>query len=123
MKYTISINEKNGYVLAQVEGDLDVEQALKLDNEVDEISRKNSCYKFLFDLRLSRNISSELDNHLYANEYIPSSDYQKNVRIAFVTQINDDSHDFVATSLSNAGFTVESFKDMSLAKAWLTEKV
>jgi hypothetical protein len=79
--------------------------------------------RFLFDVRMARNACSILENYHYAYNDPDNLHLLKDIRSAILVSKGDQSHDFVETTLRNAGINVKIFTDESAAVKFLEEGV
>lgn len=121
MNYTVGISESGKFIHLRVEGEVSVELARKWAAEMHEMSLASGVHRFLSDVRGARNVSSILENYMFAYKDAPELSLDRNARVAILTSPDDQSHDFVEVTLQNAGYNVKLFRDESSAVQWLEE--
>ena len=89
--------------------------------DLEERNRSLDIKRFLFDVRSANNVSSIIENYLFAYEGSASLDMPRDVRSAILISEEDHSHDFIEVTFRNAGYNVRIFTDESSAVKWLEE--
>jgi len=121
VNYTLSISEKQEFIICRVTGPLTIKVAKEFAKEIDNMSRAHNIKRFLKDMRGAPIQSSSYQIYEYTYEYMTNLGFQKDTRSAILVDPPDQSHNFVETVASNAGFTVKVFSDRAAAIAWLKE--
>lgn len=123
MSYTIEISESGKFFRIRVEGEVSVELANEWSMELMELSSVRGIQRYLFDTRTARNVSSMVQNYNFAYHDSHELQLSRSARSVILACQEDDSHNFVVTTMRNAGFNVKLFTDESSAVAWLEEEV
>lgn len=119
MKYTVSLSSDKKYVIVFVVGPMTTELALIVGKEANALATEFNIFAYLYDLRKSRNVQSSLRNYEFGYKEMESAGLNKLGQIALLTDLEDQSHDFIETILKNNGYNVRIFKNEEEAIAWL----
>jgi hypothetical protein len=124
MSYRIQVGEGGKYLCVLIEGEVTYELALKHSAEVRKISLTKGIRRFLFDIRKARNTSFLAYDNAFAYKDALEMQLERNVRAAILVDPGDRSteHDFVETTMQNAGYDVKLFSDEAAAVNWLSEE-
>jgi hypothetical protein len=121
MNYTIELSENRRYLLIKTTGAITMDTVRDWSSDLEKKSCKTGIRRFLFDARSSTSISSIIENYRFAHHEAETLNMQRTARSAILVSEDDQSHDFVETTLRNAGFTVKLFTHKSSAEEWLEE--
>jgi hypothetical protein len=119
MSYSIEISENENYILILAKSDITVEMARQWTSELVELSNKSGITNYLFDARKRKNISNVTENYNFSYKDVGLLNYDKTHRSAMLVDPDDHSHDFVETTMINAGYNAKIFHDESEAIKWL----
>lgn len=119
--YAITLPEEGDYVLVKVTGLISREFAVRFVDESRRVGAASGMYRYLFDVRDARNVETALGNYQYAHEDMARLELDRRARLAILAAVEDPSHDFVETVMSNVGYNVRLFRDKEQAVAWLRE--
>jgi hypothetical protein len=119
MCYTIELSENGQYIRILTREDVSIDMASRWAVESDNMGRAHGIKRFLFDVRGARNIASMADNYAFAYNDLSQLGVDKGARSAILIDRDDSSHDFVETTLRNAGVNVRLFTDEAAAIQWL----
>ena len=101
--------------------DVTTEIARSWLSELANYSRESGVHNYFFDVRNVKNISNVTDNYNFAHHDVSSLNIEKTGRHAILVSPDDHSHDFIETSMLNAGYNVKIFHDEDQAINWLEE--
>lgn len=121
MSYQITVSENGKYFRIRSSGDVTVEHAYRWSEDLKEMSQAHGIRRYLFDVRNSRNVSDVLENYKFAYRDADRLGLDKTVRSAILVSYGDQSHDFIAATMHNAGFYVRLFTDERAAMLWLDD--
>jgi hypothetical protein len=121
MKYEVFVSPSRRYVVCRVTGEITAECARQFGKAADEMSRAEAIPHRLFDVREARNVETVAGNYEFAYKDMASLKIDRSMRAAILVAPGDDSHDFVATAITNAGYSVRMFTSEAEAVAWLEE--
>ena len=121
--YTIELSENRNFFRVRVKGQVTTDLARQWNADLEERNRSLGIKRFLFDVRSASNVSSIIENYLFAYEDTVKLDMSRNVRSAILISEGDQSHDFIETAFRNAGYNVRIFNDESSAVKWLGENI
>jgi len=91
--------------------------------ELTEMSHAHGILHFLFDVRDVKNVSTILENYMFSYNEAEELKLQKNVRSAILVNQEDESHDFVETTMKNVGYNVRLFTDEASALKWMEQEI
>lgn len=111
MQYTVSKSEDESYIILKYHGDITREIAFKAAEDSHALGRVHGINRFLVDGTEAKNIESILNNYKFAYDDVQQADIDSSACVALLVRPDDKSHDFVETSLRNAGFDVTLFRD------------
>lgn len=121
MDYTIELSDDQKFFRVKVRGRVTTDLARQWYADLEDRNRSLGVKRFLFDVRSASNVSSVIENYLFAYEDTVELDMSRDVRSAILVSEGDRSHDFVETTFRNAGYNVKIFTDESSAVKWLEE--
>jgi hypothetical protein len=121
MKYTVSVSNDRRYIIVFIDGPMTTELALKAGKKANQLAVENKLNSMLYDLRKSRNVQDGFKNYEFGYKDVGSVGFDKTMKIALLTDLDDQSHDFVETVMINNGYNVRIFKNNKDAIDWITE--
>ena len=119
MDYSIEISANGKYLLVVIEVDITTKNARSWMLELIELSRDTGIKQYLYDVRKVKNVSNIADNYYYSNKDVSELNLDRSSRQAILVSPEDHSHDFIETTMLNAGYEVKIFVDESEAIEWL----
>jgi hypothetical protein len=123
MPHFIEPSEEKEYVILRIEGEVSATTIMPMIVEAHAMGKILGISRYLVDGIKSRNISSILENYLFAYENMKNTPgIDKNARVAILVNTDDHSHDFVETVSKNTGFDTTMFRDRNIAIEWLLNK-
>ncbi len=121
MAYEIFLSESGEHLIIRVTGKLTIELAAQLLSEAVRRGDNSGIARFLYDVRQSVNVESDLLNYVFAFEDLDKFLPDKAGRAAILRQPDDISHDFLVLAARKVGYNVRVFTDWDEAVAWLAE--
>lgn len=121
MNYTIELSENQKFLQVKTTGQINIDIIRQWSEDIEKKSHALDIQKFLFDVRSAQNVSTVLENYLFAYRDSMELNLPRQVRSAILICEKDRSHDFVETTFRNAGYNVRIFTDESSAVKWLEE--
>jgi hypothetical protein len=121
MSFQVFVAPTRRYVVCRVEGDITAETARRFGKAADELSRAEEIANRLFDVRDARNVETVAGNYDFAYKDMSDLEITRNMRSAILVSPGDESHDFVATAMKNAGYNIRIFTSEADAIAWIEE--
>jgi hypothetical protein len=119
LDYSINISDSGKFLRVVAEADITVEIARKWTSELVELSKHIGVINYLFDARMRKNISNITDNYNFSYKDINQLNFDRSCRAAMLVDPEDHSHDFIETTMINAGYNSKIFFDESEAVKWL----
>ncbi len=121
MAYEILPHENSNYLTVRVTGNLTTELAAQLSIDAGREANNRGVERYLYDVRQSVNVESDVQNYLFAFEGLEKLIPNKTSRTAIVRRPDDISHDFVVLAARKVGYNIRVFTDCDNAIAWLEE--
>ncbi len=121
MEFDISVAEDNKYIIVKINAPMTVELGSRCGAEATVLGNKTGIDLYLFDLRGSSNVDGATRNYEFATRNMAEFGWSRNLRSALLTDPGDQSHDFIAKLMKNAGYNVKMFDDEQAAIGWLLE--
>jgi hypothetical protein len=121
MDYSIEVSENGNYLRVVTEVDVTVEMAREWVSRVVELGLEKGISKYLFDVRKGKNISDIAENYNFSYNDIPHLNVDRASRHVILVDPKDHSHDFIETTMMNAGFNVKIFFEESEAAKWFED--
>lgn len=121
--YTIELAKNGKFFRVNVKSQVTTDLARRWYEDLLEKNRSLEITRFLYDVRTVNNVSSVIENYLFAYEDTTLLDMPRDIRSAMLVGEGDHSHDFVETAFQNAGYNVKIFTDESSAVKWLEENL
>ena len=119
MGYTIATADNGQYIVIKVDGEVTRRNALEWVLEAHALGRKLRIHNYLVDVTQARNVDRVIENYDFAYVDQQGEGIDRSARTACLAAPEDDSHDFVATAIANAGGDFRLFKDRQLAVGFL----
>ncbi len=118
MPYTLTYNEEEHYILADMEGLLDMETFGNYAQDAARLTREKNCYNILYDLRgTSHNLST---TDIYGLQKISrETGLDHDYRRAVVVESQNRDYDFFETVYRNRGHQFQFFTSRKDALKWL----
>jgi hypothetical protein len=82
---------------------------------------QEDCHRFLVDLREAELTESVGQQYEFAYKRAEKAGLRRSWRIALLIAPTDESHDFLAIALQNAGYSLRCFDNESAAVDWLVD--
>jgi len=123
MSYTITLSESRKFLEVKATGPITIDIVRQWSADIEKMSRAMDIRRFLFDVRTAQNVCTVLENYFFAYRNSMELNLPRDVRSAILVSERDQSHDFVETTLRNAGYNVRIFTDESSAVKWLEENI
>lgn len=120
MKYKITFN--GIYLRVQAFKTITGGLAREFAKKAIEEAKKQKVNKFLIDVRGAQNISSTMKKYTFGHKDMDLFGLDRLSKIAIVANSGDQSHNFIATIMSNAGYRCNMFADEAAALKWLVGK-
>lgn len=117
----INVSDDGLHLVVRIVGEVTRERARVFAGMAQTEAARLGLWRFLFDLRRARNVDDAAGNYYYAYEDLQRIGRPREARSALLVAPDDSSHDFVETSIRNAGYNVRLFREEGAALAWLTE--
>ena len=109
MDYHVSLTENKKHLICVVTGKFSADQAKLFAEEAGKLALETGCRRLLFDVRNARNTSDIFQNYDFAFDAGDHLIHQSDTRTAILVSPEDDSHDFMETVMSRAGYTTRVF--------------
>jgi hypothetical protein len=119
LDYSIKISDSGKFLRVVAETDITVEISRNWISELVELSKHIGVINYLFDARTRKNISNITDNYNFSYKDINQLNFDRGCRAAMLVDPEDHSHDFIETTMINAGYNSKIFFDESEAVKWL----
>jgi hypothetical protein len=119
MSYKISLSEDGTHILVRVLEDINglLEKAFAQDAIVK--AKQHGLTNFLVDVRGTRNTAGFIDHYQLGYHVMNEFGLDKTSKIAILADPDDQSHDFIETVFTNAGYRCRVFSDKDTALKWL----
>ncbi len=121
MRYNISLSDDGTYLRVQALEAITGELAREFAKKAIEEAKQQRVNKFLVDVRGASNVSGTMEQYDFGYKDMALLGLDRLSKIAILANSGDQSHNFIATSLSNAGYRCSLFADEALALKWLLE--
>jgi len=121
MKYNITLSGDGIYLRVQVSETITVDLTREFAKKAIEEAKQKGINRFLVDVRNVQNISSTMEKYTFGHNDLDLFGLDRLSKIAILAKSGDQSHNFIATVLSNAGYRCTLFADEALALKWLVE--
>jgi hypothetical protein len=122
MNYTITPSADGSFILIKVRGDINRHSAMQMNLEAHELGRQLQLRRYLVDVTESRNTDDTLDIYEFAHlDMRRTEGIDLGARVAMLVSPGDHSHDFVETTLYNAGLNGRLFTDPDKARQFLLD--
>jgi hypothetical protein len=121
MKYELSLSEDRTYVRVRVLKPITEALEREFAQNAIKDAKRLDIAKFLVDVRGIPNVASSFEQCLFGYKAMNQFGLGRNARIAVVVDADDKSHDFIETTLVNAGYRCRLFPDADSALQWLGE--
>lgn len=122
MEYEIKLSESRSYVIVKVFNNMTTEKGQVTAIESKKLADQHNLKKYLYDLRDAPNIESAASNYNFAYKGMPRLGDERQTKVALLTSHGDESHDFLVTVMTNAGYNVKIFVKETEAVNWLDSK-
>ncbi|QQS36422.1 MAG: hypothetical protein IPM56_00255 [Ignavibacteriales bacterium] len=119
MDYEIKVSESGKFVVVKVFKEMTVEKGQQTAIESQSLASQKGIKSFLYDVRDAPNTESPTSNYQFAYKGMPKFQGQRESKVAILTSPDDESHDFLITVMTNAGYNVKRFTDEEPALNWL----
>ena len=123
MNYTIELSENRKFFRIRPKVPITTKIVRQWAVELTEMSHAHGILHFLFDVRDVKNVSTILENYMFSYNEAEELKLQKNVRSAILVNQEDESHDFVETTMKNVGYNVRLFTDEASALKWMEQEI
>ena len=121
MRYNIILSDDGTYLRVQALETITGKLAREFAKKAIEEAKKQNIKRFLVDVQGIKNVSGTEEKYDFGYEDMDLFGLDKLSKIAILASSGDQSHNFIATSLSNAGYRCSLFADEALAMKWLLE--
>ena len=119
MAFLSRVSDCKKYIHIIVTTEITYELALHFLQQAYHQASPLGIRNFFFDVRASRNIESTSNNyHLIRND-LERIGYDRAVKLAILINLNDDSHDFVETVATSAGYNCKIFTCEESLLEWI----
>lgn len=119
MSFSSRVSDCRKYIHIVVTAEITYELALQFLQQAYMQARPFGIRNFFFDMRTSRNIESTSNNyHLIRND-LERIGFDRAVKLAMLINLNDDSHDFVETVATSAGYNCKIFTCEDSLLEWI----
>jgi hypothetical protein len=123
MNYTITPSADEKFIIIKVRGDINRHSAMQMNLETHELGRRLRIRRYLVDLTESRNTDTILNTYEFAySDMRKTEGIDVGARVAMLVSPADHSHDFVETTLYNAGLNSRLFTDPEEAVRFLLDE-
>ena len=123
MAYSITPENAGKYILIQVKGNIERQEAMQLVMEAYELGKELRIQNYLVDATEVSHSWSVMDDYNFINKELQNSDNIRKsrpfIRTALLLSRNDSSYDFFLTAARNAGLNVRLFDDREKGVAFL----
>jgi hypothetical protein len=119
--YSIEVSDRQTFLRVTTTGSISIELVRQWSVDVEARSRATGVRRYLFDVRSAKNACSAIESYMFAYKEAAALNLSRVVRSAILVGADDKSHDFVETTMRNAGFNVRLFSDEATAIAWLED--
>ena len=119
MDYELSVSEDRRYLNLRLYVPMSNKLSRIIAHAMADLSKQTDIERFFFDLRGAVCEEDMLSIYTMAYEDLEKIGPSRSHMSAFLTDLDDNSHDFMETLLRNAGFNVKQFKDRETALTWL----
>lgn len=121
MDYEISVAENRTYLRVDVHSPMTSELGRRCTVDVTNLGRQQNINRYLYDLRGAPNVQGMVQNYEFAYQDMADLGFPKDVWCALLTDVEDESHNAIATFFTNAGYKMRVFTDEPSAVAWLED--
>jgi hypothetical protein len=120
IEYTITPSVNEDFIEVKVKGDINRHSAMQMNLEAHEIGRRLRIRRYLVDATEARNTDDAIETYNFSYSDMQRMEcIDKGARVAMLVSPDDHSHDFVATTLFNAGLSGQLFTDPEKAMQFL----
>ena len=115
MSYTVTVSEKQDYIIVKVIGNISRVLAITYNLEAHALGRQLGISRFLLDFTECRNTDTVLRNYKYVNEDMHDPGINQQACTVMLVSPGDHSHDFIEALFRSNGGDVSLFNDRDLA--------
>jgi len=123
MAYSITPENAGKYILVQVKGNIERQEAMQLVMEAYELGKELRIQNYLVDATEVSHSWSVMDDYNFINKELQNSDNIRKARpftrTALLLSRNDSSYDFFITAARNRGLNIRLFDDREKGVAFL----
>jgi hypothetical protein len=119
LNYSIEISSNGKYYRITGIVDVTVEIGREWMLDLVALSKESGIKAYLFDLRNVKNVSNLVDNYGFSYKDISKLKVDRIAPHAILVDPDDDSHNFIETTMLNAGYNARIFFDESDAIKWV----
>ena len=119
MEYEIKLSESGNYINVKIFKEMTTEKGQITAIESKKLADQHKLKKFLYDVREAPNVESPGSNYNFAYKGMPKLGGERETKVAILTSPKDESHNFLATVMMNAGYNVQLFFSEDEAVKWL----
>jgi hypothetical protein len=123
MASQLSLSDDSSYIILEVTGDINRQNAMQYNLEAHKMGREQGIRKYLVDLTNARNTETVLNNYQFAYADMKHTEgIDISAIVATVVNPEDHSHDFIETAFKNSGLNLTLFRDKQKAIDYLNSR-
>ena len=123
ISYTLTVSDDKTYILLEISGEISRESVLEPAIKAHILSHDLGIDNIFVDVTEAVNLDTISNDYGFAYEDLRKAPGANlNARIAVLVRPDDHSHDFVETTMRNAGFDFKIFRDRGRALDYLVKK-